>query len=538
MIKRKKLLIFPLLFSSLLLASCGNLPNENENNGGNNEPQVEKYNFTLTFDGYNATNNGTQNGEYDAGTIIIIDLALPSESTVTFLGLYEGETRISSSSKYTFEINKNTSITAKFKNDGSIDDPDPEDPVVDPDVLEANATYQHTFVKGDVSQKGGQTKNINGIVWNYTDATYYAFDNGGIHLGSKNNPQTDFWTLSTEIPDGVYLTDFELLLRTNKDTIGTYQVSIGATTVSNEFTTGTDYESYVGEVNDTGKTLSIGLKGNNGIYIQSLVLNFYVPENVEFNVTTDDGYGTTDPDEPDNPPSGDDVYSGEIPETNFKPLSAEEYYKNINFNQEISSLKTDLQERLNDGFKGLVYRDASYYLQYTDEAVNGNGYLYGIYDGSYIVPKWESARTWNKEHLWPVSRLPHTDREGISEGSDLFNLRACNSSINSSRGNNYYSEEGDSGYFPNEDKGDHRGDVARSIFYMGLKYESLGLRVVENPRYDKGNIFEMGKLSTLLKRNEEDPVDEFETQRNNRIYEYQGNRNPFVDYPELADKIY
>ena len=96
MIKRKKLLIFPLLFSSLLLASCGNLPNENENNGDNNEPQVEKYNFTLTFDGYNATNNGTQNGEQDAGTIITIDLTLPSESTVTFLGLYEGETRISS----------------------------------------------------------------------------------------------------------------------------------------------------------------------------------------------------------------------------------------------------------------------------------------------------------------------------------------------------------------------------------------------------------------------------------------------------------
>ena len=465
-----------------------------------------------------------------AGTTGDVEFSTEDTNVVSLDGnkvtaLSEGEAKITGKISGTEIISNEITIMVKK-------DEQPSEPVV------TNATYQHTFVKGDVSQKGGQTKNINGIVWDYTDATYYAFDNGGIHLGSKNNPQTDFWTLSTEIPDGVYLTDFELLLRTNKDTIGTYQVSIGATTVSNEFTTGTDYESYVGEVNDTGKTLTIGLKGNNGIYIQSLVLNFYVPENVEFNVTTDDGYGTTDPDEPDNPPSGDDVYSGEIPETNFKPLSAEEYYKNINFNQEISSLKSDLQERLNDGFKGLVYSDASYYLQYTDEAFNGNGYLYGIYDGSYIVPKWESGRTWNKEHLWPVSRLPHTEREGISEGSDLFNLRACNSSINSSRGNNYYSEEGDSGYFPNEDKGDHRGDVARSIFYMGLKYESLGLRVVENPRYDKDNIFEMGKLSTLLKRNEEDPVDEFERQRNNRIYEYQGNRNPFVDYPELADKIY
>lgn len=37
---------------------------------------------------------------------------------------------------------------------------------------------------------------------------------------------------------------------------------------------------------------------------------------------------------------------------------------------------------------------------------------------------------------------------------------------------------------------------------------------------------------------EEDPVDEFEIQRNNRIYEYQGNRNPFIDYADLATILY
>ena len=73
---------------------------------------------------------------------------------------------------------------------------------------------------------------------------------------------------------------------------------------------------------------------------------------------------------------------------------------------------------------------------------------------------------------------------------------------------------------------------------MGLKYADLGLKVVENPRYDRGNIFEMGKLSTLLKWSKEDPVSKWEMQRNERIYEYQGNRNPFVDYPDLADYLY
>ena len=48
-----------------------------------------------------------------------------------------------------------------------------------------------------------------------------------------------------------------------------------------------------------------------------------------------------------------------------------------------------------------------------------------------------------------------------------------------------------------------------------------------------------GLLSRLLEWNKLDPVDEFELRRTNRVYEYQGNRNPFVDYPyTLADKLF
>lgn len=242
-------------------------------------------------------------------------------------------------------------------------------------------------------------------------------------------------------------------------------------------------------------------------------------------------------------PDDKEVYSNDyIQKPKFNPIDADEYYSDINFNVESSILFDSLKDLVNDGFTAYEYGEARYILQYTDEYINGNGYLFGTYNGKMIEPKWDKGATWNREHLWPASRLPsgtHSN-DKADEGSDLFNLRVSDSGINSSRSNDYYSEKGDGGYFPNVSggQGDHRGDVARSIFYMGLKYADLGLKVVENPRYDKGNIFEMGKLSTLLKRNKEDPVSKWEMQRNERIYEYQGNRNPFVDYPDLADYLY
>lgn len=82
--------------------------------------------------------------------------------------------------------------------------------------------------------------------------------------------------------------------------------------------------------------------------------------------------------------------------------------------------------------------------------------------------------------------------------------------------------------------GDFRGDVARILFYMAVRYEGLVL----NDALDVSDDVSMGKLSTLLEWNDEDPVDAFERQRNNRIYGYQGNRNPFIDYPALAKQLW
>ncbi len=80
-----------------------------------------------------------------------------------------------------------------------------------------------------------------------------------------------------------------------------------------------------------------------------------------------------------------------------------------------------------------------------------------------------------------------------------------------------------------------KGDVAHMVFYMATRYEGDNgepdLELVDSVNtYDlnePGKGF-MGKLSTLLEWDKLDPVDSFEIHRNNVIYTYQLNRNPFI----------
>lgn len=172
--------------------------------------------------------------------------------------------------------------------------------------------------------------------------------------------------------------------------------------------------------------------------------------------------------------------------------------------------------------------------------------LFGIYDNAEIPADWGSGNVFQREHVWPNSKL---GIEGVSnssrnQGSDPHNLRAIVGSTNASRSNRYYAAgSGVKGYTIGTDEyypGDnHRGDVARILLYMAVRYKDI-LTLVETP-VDKAYVPEgaqMGKLSLLLEWHEADPVDEFEFNRNEVIYSYQGNRNPFIDHPELFERVY
>jgi endonuclease I len=92
---------------------------------------------------------------------------------------------------------------------------------------------------------------------------------------------------------------------------------------------------------------------------------------------------------------------------------------------------------------------------------------------------------------------------------------------------------------------EYKGDVARSYLYMVTRYHNIvdgwdkldpsGDKALDGKQYPA---FEIPYLKMLLKWNHEDPVSQKEINRNNAIFCFQKNRNPFIDKPELVDLVW
>ena len=210
------------------------------------------------------------------------------------------------------------------------------------------------------------------------------------------------------------------------------------------------------------------------------------------------------------------------------------------------ALFQSLNQIINEGYIAPRYEDAKTVLSQADRSLDNPTKVVNIYTGLLVDATWDST-SWHREHVWPNSRLgiPRVSDSSRNQGSDLHNLRAITPSVNSSRGDRYFNEGSGSnhttpngGYYPGDD---HRGDVARILFYMATMYDFLTL--TDDDLEDTSNHYTpegamMGKLSLLLLWHREDPVDDFERQRNQVIYEFQGNRNPFIDQPAYVHLIW
>ena len=237
------------------------------------------------------------------------------------------------------------------------------------------------------------------------------------------------------------------------------------------------------------------------------------------------------------------------------------YYNSIDSTQSGNTLLTALRTlNLNKRKSTVGYSsmgtDPSGQFKYTDYdpdyvQYDSNGQPYGTRISSFYT--YTSATGWNREHVWPNS---HGGGSGGDAGSpypdaDIHMPRPTISSENSSRGNSFFVEgmnHSSNGWDPktagyNEQS---RGEAARITFYCTLVNSKLilapnnttpsGTDSVTGQSFGSGHT--MGNLETLIKWNLNYPVTQREQNRNEGAEYLQGNRNPFVDHPEYACKIW
>jgi endonuclease I len=222
-----------------------------------------------------------------------------------------------------------------------------------------------------------------------------------------------------------------------------------------------------------------------------------------------------------------------------------------------------------------------------------------VYKNNSYTYNGGGQQPYNREHTWPQSRGFHEDDMGTdnSARTDAHHLMMSDKDYNYIRNNKYYDNcdpSNDVTCTNNVSAGDdtniqtieysgtvsgpavggntgstypgnsnwtnnsvfevwnfRKGDIARAMFYMDVRYEASQMDPASSPpqmepdliltndvsQLNAGGPY-MGLLSTLLEWHTLDPVDDIERERNEVVYSYQQNRNPFIDHPEWVECIF
>jgi len=173
---------------------------------------------------------------------------------------------------------------------------------------------------------------------------------------------------------------------------------------------------------------------------------------------------------------------------------------------------------------------------------------------------------WNREHVWAVS---HGFAGPVNRAyRDLHHIFAANKDVNRERNNFDFAncdrkqctDERFQGWEPYKASDPEfnklvKGQVARAMFYMELRYTNRNVggdnnlenydlqlvndwttsRAVAAPNRDYARF---GQKAQLLKWHCQSPPQTREILRNQKVYEWQGNRNPYIDHPEFVEQIY
>ena len=223
--------------------------------------------------------------------------------------------------------------------------------------------------------------------------------------------------------------------------------------------------------------------------------------------------------------------------------SAPSYYSGVNFSKTGNALKSELATLITSTHtKTISYSELQTLMKTSDVDPQNPANILLIY-GSQSSGTHQRSRpiggSWNREHVYAKSKgTPNLGTSG--PGADGHHLRPADNTLNSTRGSLLFDDgigataytTNRGGWFPGDE---WKGDVARILMYMYVRYNSrcLPLNITMNP-----STYSSDFPDILLKWNIEDPVSDFEKQRNSVVAQTQGNRNPFIDNAYLATVIW
>lgn len=205
-------------------------------------------------------------------------------------------------------------------------------------------------------------------------------------------------------------------------------------------------------------------------------------------------------------------------------------------------------------------------LSFADEDPTDPTKVWMVYKNNSYTYQGGGQQAYNREHTWPQSYGFSSGALGSNNAArtDGHHLMMSDVTYNGNRGNLYFDNclsgctedvttanhgQGGPGIANKYDSNSYevwdfrKGDIARAMFYMDVRYAGDVGGEVDLQLTDNANLIQtgdpyMGLLSVLLEWHEADPVDDIERERNERIYSFQANRNPFIDHPEWVECIF
>ena len=324
----------------------------------------------------------------------------------------------------------------------------------------------------------------------------------------------------------------------------------GGTGKENAITSDTKYD-FTGDMNH------FSLKaGTNVVYVSSIEITYNGEVTPSEESSSSSDSSSLPSSSSSSVPSSSSSYS-------YVPPDPGNYYGQIGENLSGANLKTALFHLI-DGHTNKGYDYA--YTAYPDTDVDDDGKIIDIYSSYRWDPDKDhhgapgkgnydaEGQMFNREHTIPQSVF----NEGSPMKADLHHLLPTDAYVNNRRSNYPHAEVGTSTYTSSngcklgssktpgysgtafEVIDEYKGDIARIYFYMVTRYQDKLSSWKSYEPFSRNAFPSLASWAKdlYLKWSDNDPVSEKEIRRNEAIYAIQENRNPFIDHPEYAHRIW